>query len=509
MKIGNIDLSNYKADSMYNQLITKRESYLNRAREASALTLPQLFPPEGSDGNTQYPTPYQSIGARGVNNMANKVILSLFPPNTSFFKMGVNPATLEAAGKGEGELQDKMYLLEASLTNEMEISGLRAKLVHLLKLGLVGGSSVLYIPEVGMPEVFSLEQFGIMRDKQGNVLQLVIKDTIAYSGLSPERQAELNITEEDIIQGKKLLSIYTGIVRDIDGTYVVWQEINGVKFESTAGIYKADELPYIFSPFVDTGEHYARSYCEDYLGELKSLEGLRQAILEAAAESARIIYLIKPNSVISVKDLQNASSGDALVGNRDDVQTLQSDKRLDMEVTQREADNLKMDLASIFLLDSAVRRNAERVTAEEIRRVAQELEVALGGIYSTMANTLQRRLVKVYMARLVKAGKLDAILTEELDLEITTGSAALGRGTDYTTLTTFMQTLQGLIPQEQLQQFLETPELIKRLAYSLDINTGQLVKSTEQIAEENAAAQEAQMTEQIVPEVAKQAIQEN
>ena len=36
----------------------------------------------------------------------------------------------------------------------------------------------------------------------------------------------------------------------------------------------------------------------------------------------------------------------------------------------------------LLLLNSSVQRNAERVTAEEVRYMAQELETALGGVYS-------------------------------------------------------------------------------------------------------------------------------
>lgn len=47
-----------------------------------------------------------------------------------------------------------------------------------------------------------------------------------------------------------------------------------------------------------------------------------------------------------------------------------------------------------FLLNSAVQRQGERVTAEEIRYVAGELEDTLGGVYSILAQELQLPLAK-------------------------------------------------------------------------------------------------------------------
>jgi hypothetical protein len=493
-----------KGADLWKQTTKNRDNYIDRAREASLLTLPQIYPPEGSDSNTKYPTPYQSVGGKGVNNLANKIVLSLFPPSQAFFKLGLSPADLAATGKSEGDVKEAMYVLERAIVNEMELSSLRPKLVLALKQGIIGGSFVMYIPDDGSPEVFHLNEIGIKRDKQGNVLKLILKQSVMYQSLSVKVQKQLgDDLEEDCKNGKKSLDMYTCIIKDA-GMFQVWQEIKDVKIKGTDGIFKPQDLPYIFVPFVDNGEDYGRSYVEDFIGDLQSYEGLRQSLLEAAAESARILYLLNPNSVLSLKKLQAARSGDVLLGSLTDVGVLQADKSIDMSVTQREAEVLRQEIAITFLLDSAVRRNAERVTAEEIRTVSQELEVGLGGIYSTISNTLQRPLVRLYMNRLVKKKKLNEVLKNSTELEITTGSAALGRGSDFQTLTTFVGTLTQIMTAVGAGSYIDMPELIKRLAYSLDINTAQLVKSQEQIAQEQQAAQEAQAMQEAAPTVIAQ-----
>jgi hypothetical protein len=491
-----------KAKDLWKQVTSKRHNYLDRAREAALLTIPQLYPPEGSDSNTKYPTPYQSLGAKGVNNLANKIILSLFPPSQAFFKLGLGPADLKASGQSEGKVKEAMYVLEREIVNEMEISSLRPKLVNMLKQLIIGGSSVIYVPERGSPEVFNLHEFGIKRDKQGNILKLVLKQEVMYISLAQSIRKQLKDIPEDVQKGTKPLDMYTCIVLAPDGKYEVWQEIADSRIEGTDGRFLPKDLPYVFVPFVDNGEDFGRSYLEDLIGDLQSYEGLRQSLLEGAAESARIVYLLKPNSTISIKKLQKARSGDVLLGDIADVATLQADKSIDLSVTQREADTLKQDLAITFLLDSAVRRNAERVTAEEIRQVSQELEVALGGIYSTLSNSLQAPLVRLYMNRLVDQGKLASIIKSSVELEITTGSAALGRGTDFQTLTTFVTTLiQVSQAQQGAGSFINMEELIKRLAYSLDINTATLVTSEEERQAQAQAAQEAQIAQEAGPKV--------
>jgi hypothetical protein len=486
------------AEKEYKKMVGDREQFLNRAKSASKLTLPQLYPDNVETANTTYSTPYQSLGARGVNNLANKMILSLFPPATAFFKLGVNALALQDSGVSEGDMQQAMYKVEKGIVNEMEISQLRSVLVDGLKQGAVGGSVVLHIPETGKPKAYTLSSFGCKRSKAGSILRMVIREQLNYLELPKDvrESIEDNINENER-DGKKPLDVYTLIMLGDDDKYETVQEVKGMKISGTQAKYKKEDLPFVFVPFVDRGEDYGRSYVEDFIGDLQSYEGLRQAILEAAAESARLIYLVRPNAIITPKKLQKARSGDVLQGNPDDVSTLQADKRLDVGMAQQEAEVLRGDLATVFLLDSAVRRNAERVTAEEIRRVSQELEVALGGIYSTLANVLQEPLVRLYLKRLVKKGFIKDILKNNIELEITTGSAALGRGTEFRAIQSFMEAAVGLLG-EQAGQFLNVPEALARMAYSLDVNTADLIKSPEQLAQEKQQAQQEQLQQQAV-----------
>lgn len=354
------------AKKRYDKLVENRHNYLRRAEEASRLTIPQLYTGRYDDdtmGDT-YPNPYQSLGARGVNNLANKIILTLFPPATAFFKMGINPITLKGMGKGEGEVDQALQVLEKSIVREMEISQLRSSMVDMIKQCIVGGSALLHVPPSENPKVISMINFGIKRSKSKRILDLIIKECLVFSELDKDSQKQVMMSPEfmeDHKTGKKELDVYTVIKREDDGMYSEYQEILGIKMDGTSGSYKEKELPYIFVPFVDRGENYGRSYVEDFIGDLNSYEGLRKSILEAAAESARIIYLVKPNATLNIKKLQSANSGDVLMGSIDDVGTLQADKRLDLQVGQQEMEILRMDLGRLFLLDSSVQRSAERV----------------------------------------------------------------------------------------------------------------------------------------------------
>ena len=141
-------------------------------------------------------------------------------------------------------------------------------------------------------------------------------------------------------------------------------------------------------------------------------------------------------------------------------------------------------------MNSSIRRDAERVTAEEIRIAHQELEIALGGVYSVLSQEFQLPLVELLMNKMQKEKKIPELPAEGLKPLIITGVEALGRGEDLNKLGMFLQQLSPLGP-EVLQE-LNVSDYITRLAGSLGIDTEGLVKTEEQKELEMQAAQQQQ-----------------
>ena len=75
----------------------QRQTKLERARKCASLTVPSVLPPSGWTEEEQLPQPYSSVGARGVTNMASRILSAMLPLNdTPFFKFdlksGMEPA---------------------------------------------------------------------------------------------------------------------------------------------------------------------------------------------------------------------------------------------------------------------------------------------------------------------------------------------------------------------------------------------------------------------------------
>ncbi|NYZ70412.1 hypothetical protein H0A36_30840, partial [Endozoicomonas sp. SM1973] len=178
---------------------------------------------------------------------------------------------------------------------------------------------------------------------------------------------------------------------------------------------------------------------------------------------------------------------------------LQLNKFADFRVASDTIQQLTQRIAAAFLMNSSVQRDAERVTAEEIRFMAQELETALGGVYSILSQEFQLPIVKIILKRLQRKDKIPPLF-DKVRPFVTTGIEALGRGQDLDKLTTFLRYLE-VLGQETIARELNLNDYMARLAASIGIDTKGLIKSADQKAEEAKQQQEA-MSQQMMQQAA-------
>jgi len=492
----------------YAQLESSRDAFLQRARDAAELTIPTLMPPEGHSGTTLYATPYQSIGSRGVNNLASKLLLALLPTNSPFFRLTIDDFDLAIATNGQadrGAVEEALARIERAGLQEIEASAVRVPVFEALKQLVVTGNALLYMPkdDKGM-KVYRLDRYVTKRDAMGNVLEIITKESVSPLML-PEEVRQLLTDPED--RSTKDYDLYTYVCRK-DKKWEVHQEVQGIEIPESRGEYKLDQNPFIPLRFIRVdGEDYGRGYVEEYLGDLKSLEALTKAIVEGSAASAKVLFMVRPNGTTKARNLAESPNGAIVTGDANDVSTLQVQKGGDFRVAMETMNAIQERLNFAFLNNSAVQRNAERVTAEEVRYMAQELETALGGIYSILSQEFQMPLIKLLLNRLEADGKMPKLPEDTVKPTIVTGIEALGRGQDLNKLATFLQYLQPLGP-EVISSEMNIDDYISRLAASLGIDTGGLVKSPQQKQAEQQqamAAQQQMMAEQTAAKMAEQA----
>ncbi len=496
------------AHQTYEALLADRSPYLERARQVARLTLPDVLPEEGYKGST-LPTPYQSVGARGINSLASKLLLALFPPSQSFMRLAPEAGALEDLGQGQVrvEVESSLAQIERAVMSSIESSALRPHLYETLQHLLIAGNVLLFDSPTGKTKVFHLDRYVCKRDPSGNVLLLVTKEAVSKTMLSPEIQKSLQ-EKQDAGQDPDVstdeVTIYTAVVRAAADKFEVFQEIHGQVVPGSTGTYKADRLPWIpLRIGTAAGQSYCYGYAASILGDLASLEGLMKALVEASAASARLVFLVNPTSSTSIQQLNRAPNGSFVTGLPDDVIALKVDKASDMGVAANVSERLTKSLGFAFLLNQSVQRAGERVTAEEIRFLAQELEDVLAGTYALLSQELQLPLVRVRLAKLEREGaipKLEGIAKPT----IVTGIEALGRGHDLTKLETFVAGSQQAVGPEVLNQYLNVGVYLKRKLTALSLSNDGLVRDEEEVQEMQAQAQQAQMAQQFGPEVIRQ-----
>lgn len=486
--------------SFYSNCEEDRRNFLDRAREASELTIPYLVPPDGHNESTTYPTPFQGMGARGVNNLSSKLLLALLPPNAPFFRLVVDYYAMSAEGvdvdEVRSEIEKTLGKVERSVQAEFESSNIRIAVFEALKHLIVSGNSLMYVPDDDNIRVFGLDSFIAKRDPSGNLLALATKETVTPDIFSDEVRELIEMSDANVPQGvgygkTKGLDLYTCVYR-YENKWHVFQECNNVEIPNSRGTYPLNKNPFIPLRFTRIdGEHYGRGFIEEYLGDLRSLESLTQAIVEGSAASAKMLFLVNPNGTTRLRTLAQSDNGAIVQGNADDVSVLQVQKFNDFRVAYDTINMLKERLGFAFLMNTSVQRNAERVTAEEIRYMAQELEDVLGGVYSILAQEFQLPLVNRVMDKMQKKRRLPKIPKKLVKPTIVTGLEALGRGHDLNKLDTFIAGASQLLGPE-FPTYVNMSEYLKRRATSIGIDDDKLVRSQEEIDMMHQQAQQAQ-----------------
>ena len=489
------------AAGRYAQLQSARSTFDREAKESSKLTIPSLIPESTTGTRAKIKTPFQAVGARGVNSLASKLLFALLPPSTAFFKLSIDSLELLKQGQEglETEIDKGLRTIETALMNEIEISNDRVAMFEALKHLIVGGNVLLYLTDDGL-KVYPLSKFVCKRDAVGNVLEIITQESVSPNALSPEFLEQIKKKENyDEKSMDSDLDIYT-YVRRVNDDFMWYQECKGEKIPGTDGRSKVDVSPWITLRFVRIdGEDYGRGYVEEYRGDLISLEALMQAIIEGAAASAKTLFLVNPNGVTRAATLAKAPNGAIREGNANDISVMQVNKGADFQVSFSAIQRIESRLEYAFLMARSVQRDAERVTAAEVTMMANELENSLGGIYSILTQEFQLPYLRRRMHMLVRSGKAPKLPEKLVKPKIVTGVQGLGRGNDRNKLIEFIGTVSQALGPDIMRQYMNVDEAIKRLATSIGIDTANLVKTQEEIQAEMQAMQQQQLIQHLGP----------
>ena len=500
------------ARGKYESLIGDRDQFLNVARECSRLTLPYLI--KNDDDNAQHKTlitPWQAVGAKAVTNLSSKLMLALLPPQTSFFKLQVNDTKLGEMFNPEvkSELELSFSKIERMVMEHINASSDRVVVHQALKHLIVGGNSLIFMGKKGL-KAFPLNRYVVERDGDGNVVSIVTKELISRRVLGKDLPLP-EVKPNEVGDDKGGLGISSGSTNDDVPVYTyvkleeqsgrwVWHQevfdkiIPGSR--SSAPKNASPWLPLRFNT-VD-GEAYGRGRVEEFLGDLRSLEALSQALVEGSAAAAKVVFVVSPSSTTKPQTLAKAGNGAIVQGRPDDIGVVQVGKTADFSTAAQMADQLVQRINDGFLVLQI--RQSERTTAEEVRLTQLDLEQGLGGLFSLLTVEFLVPYLNRTMLVLQRSKQLPPLPKNLVSPTIVAGVNALGRGQDAQSLTQFITTIAQTMGPEAIMKYIDPGEYVKRLAAAQGIDVLNLVKTEEQVQgemeQEQQAAQQQSMVDQ-------------
>lgn len=489
----------------YDRLAAERAPFLSKGRECASLTLPYILPPTKTSAGQSLRTGYSNFGARCVNSQAVRLQNSLLPPRQSFFRYELDELYTQQLGGQEVKTQvDKaLASMERIVLAEIEMRNVRTPVGLAVRHLIVTGNVLLYIEPGGPVRLYPLDSYVVHRDGSGNVQRIIAEESVSPVSLPKSIKAVViqKLAASESVE--RNVTIYTSI-QNRGNHWAVRQEVEGFEIPEAAGTYPLDGCPWLPLRWTPDGS-YGHGPVEEYLGYFRSLEGLTAAITKATAVGARTVFLRNPNSIVKAKALARAQTGDVIDGKDGDVSVLQVEKRVDLVTARQLIADLKEELSYAFGMNQAIQRQAERVTAEEIRYMAQELDSQNGGIYSLLATEMQRPLLRAITLELQKSRKLPPLPRKALRPVIVAGLDALGRGAELDNLKAFVADVVNLGGVEALSTYLNFSDLLDRLATARSVRTEGLVNPPEQVAQIQQQRAMQSMVERLGPNAVNQA----
>lgn len=493
------------ARAEFTKLDGMRASFMTRLEKYSMYTLPRLLVPRGVDElNTELVHDYQAVGAQATNHIANRLMLTMFAPSRPFIRLTLSAQDLAQLGQMsqediEAALAEGEQQAVRQLDNE---TGFRAQLYEAVLNLVVLGNVCVRLPKKDAPVVYNIRDYVVRRNTKGEVVQAVVQECTTFDELDEEVQAAYVAQTRVPQHPEKKITVYHRLEREGDKLIeTTWVEDVCLTDSKFTGSYPLDDCPWHFLTWnLKNRAHYGTGLVEDYAGDFAALSALSKAQIEAAILASQFRWLANPNGQTRVEEFEQAENGAVLAGAEGDLTLVTNSKSGDIRIIKEIGEDYIRRIGQGFLLGSAMTRDAERVTAEEIRQQAVELETGLGGVYTRLAGTLQRGVARWLLTR---SGF--EVAKTKIKVQIVTGLDALSRNGDLAALRQAMNdlTLLEAIGQTQVGKELNLRAIATAILIGNGLSTKKYLATPEQQQAAKAAEAE-QMAVQAGTEAAAQ-----
>lgn len=475
------------------------QTVLSKSKEFAKYTIPSLMvdPTQRHTNAEVLDYDYQSIGALYVNNLTAKLVMALFPSGRSSFQISL---TEELKTLLETEYGDDAMLIKAS-TAELERlateqtfkNAALSKLFRVVKLLIVTGQCLVYRDSALQTYyVWNLNNYVTRRDMSGRVTRGILKQVIPAQELPQSILDDLQ-KQQYGVKADTIVTQYTDIRYELtpSGRRAVVQNYINDKPVGAEASYPEHLCPYVFPSWdVPSGEHYARGYVEEYAGDFARLSLLSTDVSLYEGEILHLLNLVDEAGGSAIDDVTDKPTGSYVPGRTESISSFEKGDYNKLNSAYQGLEGVSQRLAMAFMYTGSMRQ-AERVTAEEVRQVATEAENLLGGAYSVLAENLQAPLAYLSMYEVSKDNPdlLAGIILQHYRPVIITGIPALTAATETQNLTRATSEISQILPVVmELMPAIDPNKVGELIMLNNGVDVDALRKSSEQLAQEQEAA---------------------
>jgi len=444
---------------------------------------------------------FQEVGPLLVNNLGAKLAGLLFPTSRPFYKIKPSAslvALAERQGVSKSSMQAGLSRMEMESCQQLFLNASYEQLVLAMRHLIVTGNVLLYRDSAAeKTHAYGLQQYAVRRDGRGTALDTILLEHTDFESLSPDVQAAVRARNRGRYKpenaGNNRVELYTRIKRDTLPSgrvvYSITQEADGI-LVGTPGSYPEHLCPW--QPVTWTlisGEHYGRGLVEDFAGGFAKLSDMSHASTLYGIAMAKVVNLVAPGSGANIDELANAETGEYVAGTKEAVVAHEGGDANKLKQMSAEIESVFQRLARAFMYKGST-RDAERVTAFELKQDALEAETTLGGVYSSLSSAMQVPLAHVLLTE-VDPGMMEGIVNEQIKLGIIAGLPALGRQADVQNLAAAAQDAAAIIPiLTQADKRVDGAKVFDIIMAAASVDTSEFFKSEDQLAKEAEAEQQ-------------------
>ncbi len=485
------DLPDNTIAERFMELDTRRRSKLDRARDIASITIPNLMPPENWSEEFELSQPFSSVAGRGVTALASRMLSALIPLNDlPFFKFQMKDG--EEAGPEASVLLEAMSY---QVYDKLSSKNIRESFFQALQSLIVVGDIAIKIQDDYTFRTIRSDHYVVVRDVVGELIELIHLEFVPDE--TPIPATSQQIYGQGMWEREGFQTIYCRyVLGDDDVWYARKEDSDGNLIED--GQYEV--FPYAVLRWNSiASENYGRAKCEEIYGDIKTLEAYTQSLIESMAAASTFFMGVSPTGVTELTDLASAQNGEYVAARKEDTYVITPAETMNPQIqqTMQAVEMMRREVAEAFLMSRGAVRQAERVTATEVRMVGQELENVLGGAFSAIARDLLVPMVKRCVYNMITDGDIDDRLEEEftdegrIDMEIVTGLQALSQDSQLQKLMQMGEMVRNL-PPEAVGSF-RWPAYASSLISALGFDARNWVKSEEEMqAEQQAQMQQEQ-----------------